>query len=268
MSSNLYQSPVVIVGAGRSGSTLLSGILHNHPAISFFSENYFLAPFVWERVFNEYDITLSCLDSLRAKPNMNRAENRQFHVDRLNNLIAKFCYEVMDSDKKCKRWGYKEIWNGSKGFETFDWGIYKKVFPDAHYIHIVRNPVKFALSTGGRDESEFTFEVFKAQLIDWVRINKHTETLYQLAPVTLVRYEDLISRKEEELRRILDSIGLLWSDNAMKGFEKKWVPSKRDLSSLLNDYLSEPLKMPEVRKMVERYGYQDVCDSFGVKFTE
>lgn len=266
MEKNIYQSPVIIIGAGRSGSTLLSGILHNHPDISFFSENYFLAPFVWGRVFNEHNITMNCLASMRAHGEKDEKKARAGHFIRLNKLIAKFCYEVMDTDPDVSMWGYKEIWNGSKGFETFEWDIYSKVFPYAKYIHLIRNPIKFALSTGGRDDSEFTKEVFINQLIDWVRINKHTERRYKNADVVLLKYEDLLSNKENELKRVFSSIGLEWNDECMKGFEQKWVPSKRDLSELLSDFLADPIDLPEFKRYVEKYGYKDACEDIGMKF--
>ena len=60
---------------------------------------------------------------------------------------------VQDTDKA---WGFKEIWNGSelhpRGNSTLGkkvpWNIYKEIFPNVRWIHLIRHPVEYARSSG------------------------------------------------------------------------------------------------------------------------
>ncbi len=58
-----YRAPIVTIGAGRSGSTMLAAVPNAHPEVSFFSETHFLVPTVWERVFKQHDLIMNCLVS-------------------------------------------------------------------------------------------------------------------------------------------------------------------------------------------------------------
>ena len=46
------QAPLLVIGAGRSGSSLLTGILDAHPEICFKGENLFLLPKLWQVVWD------------------------------------------------------------------------------------------------------------------------------------------------------------------------------------------------------------------------
>ena len=47
------QSPIIAIGAGRSGSTLLQRMLNKHPKITFFNENSFLAARLWLELWQD-----------------------------------------------------------------------------------------------------------------------------------------------------------------------------------------------------------------------
>ena len=119
------QAPILVIGAGRSGSTLLSRILQNHPEIAFFEENSILAARLWlelwedrfwlaSEVFNDSD-PKSALDPHPAVP----AEGLEREKRRIGGLVAETVSRVHRLDPEvCQVWGYKDIWNGSN---QFDW---------------------------------------------------------------------------------------------------------------------------------------------------
>src|SRR6516225_6891077 len=47
------RAPLIVCGAGRSGSTLLTKMLAAHAALSFHNENNFLSPWLWRVVGEE-----------------------------------------------------------------------------------------------------------------------------------------------------------------------------------------------------------------------
>lgn len=123
------QAPLIIIGAGRSGPTLLSAIFNSHPKVWFFGESYFLAPFVWEKVFEKHGLIMAYLVSWRKPEGVLVGDFRVEERKRITHLIAQFIANVMRIDPELPHWGYKEIWNGSSHFETFDWLTYDEIFP-------------------------------------------------------------------------------------------------------------------------------------------
>ena len=47
------QSPIITIGAGRSGSTLLQRMLNKHPIITFFNENSFPVAHLWFELWQD-----------------------------------------------------------------------------------------------------------------------------------------------------------------------------------------------------------------------
>lgn len=257
------QAPVIIIGAGRSGSTLLSAIFNEHPHISFFGESYFLAPYVWQRVFEQYGLVMSYLSEWRNPQNLNRDKLEVKEQKRVGQLIAQFVSDVMKTDPDSPQWGYKEIWNGSPQFETFDWQTYDTIFPGAKYIHLVRNPFKYAISTAGRVEEEFTREMFDEQLNNWVKMHEYNSRRTATGRYYLVRYEDIVDKPEETLRKIFKFVGISWNETCLGVMQQSYVPSLRDPLKD-KDLFSKPFKGTKLYNYIEQLGYLKDVDEMGV----
>lgn len=258
------QAPVIIIGAGRSGSTLLSAIFNKHPDISFFGESYFLAPYVWQRVFEQYGLVMSYLSEWRNSQNLKRDELEISEQKRIGRLIAQFVADVMKTDTESPRWGYKEIWNGSPQFETFDWHIYDSIFPNAKYIHLVRNPFRYAISTAGRVKEEFTRKMFEDQLNNWVEMHEYNSMRADTGRYYLVRYEDIVDKPKEILKRIFDFVDIPWNEKCLDVLQQRYVPSLRDPLEG-KDLFSKPFINAKLYTYVEQLGYlEDVAEIGGV----
>ncbi|MBU1417892.1 MAG: sulfotransferase [Proteobacteria bacterium] len=257
------QAPIIIIGAGRSGSTLLSAIFNTHPHISFFGETYFLAPFIWNRVFEKHGLILSYLDAWRNPSNKTRDELETYERNRIGKLIAQFMADVARTDPHTACWGYKEIWNGSPQFETFNWAIYDSIFPQAKYIHLVRNPFRYAISTAGRDQEKFTRELFINQLFNWVKIHEHNSKRAETERYHLVRYEDLIAAPEEAVKKVLDFAGVEWDAKCLESMKQRYVPSLRNPLDGKN-FFTKPFKVKGLYQYANDLGYLEDIRSMGI----
>jgi Sulfotransferase family len=257
------QAPIIIIGAGRSGSTLLSAIFNAHPNISFFGETYFLAPFVWQRVFEKHGLIMSYLDAWRNPLNKTRDDLEASERNRIGKLIAQFVADVTRADPQTPYWGYKEIWNGSPQFETINWATYDSIFPRAKYIHLVRNPFRYAVSTAGRDQEKFTRELLIKQLSNWVNMHDYNSKRSETGRYHLVRYEDILDTPEETIKKITDFIGVEWNEKCLNAMKQRYVPSLRN--PLENDnFFSKPFKVKGLYKHAKNLGYLDNILSMNV----
>ncbi len=258
------QAPVIIIGAGRSGSTLLSAMFNAHPAISFFGETFFLAPFLWNRVFEQYDLIMSGITAWRNPLLKNREELTKEEQQRIGKLIAQFLADVTKTDHYLAHWGFKEIWNGSPQFETFDWEIYDHIFPRAKYIHLVRNPVRYAISTAGRTKDVFTREFMTGQLNNWVEMEKYNARRAATKRYCRLRYEDLISEPEKEMKRITAFIDIPWDEKCLTPLEIRHVPSFRNPAEGNTHIWKKPIFVPGLHQYIVALGYEKELEDMGI----
>jgi hypothetical protein len=188
-----------------------------------------------------------------------RVEERK----RVTHLIAQFVANVMRIDSELPHWGYKEIWNGSPHFETFDWLTYDAIFPKAKWVHLVRNPIRFAISTAGRDDRAFTRKMFEGQLTNWVKMHEYNCKRAETKRYYLVRYEDMISKSEKTIKSLLEFVSVEWDENCLNAMERRYVPSWRDPLDGVNVF-SKPLNIPRLYEYVCELGYLEDITSMGI----
>ncbi len=258
------QAPIIIIGAGRSGSTMLSAICNAHPDICFFGETYFLAPYIWNRVFEKYGLIMSYLNAWRNPSKKSRDDLETIERKRIGNLIAQFVADVTKTEPHTSCWGFKEIWNGSPQFETFNWAIYDSIFPQAKYVHLVRNPLRYAISTAGRDQEEFTRELLLNQLSNWVKIHDYNSERVETQRYHLVRYEDIIASPEETINEILDFVEIEWNAECLESMKQRYVPSLRNPLENSKNIFKKPIKVKGLYKHVKDLGYLDDICSMGI----
>ncbi|MCP3931920.1 MAG: sulfotransferase [Bacteroidetes bacterium] len=262
------QAPIIIIGAGRSGSTMLSAIFNAHPDICFFGETYFLAPFVWNSVFEKYGLIMSYLNAWRNPLKKTKDEMEALEKKRIGKLIAQFVADVTKTDPDIPCWGFKEIWNGSPQFETFNWSIYDSIFPNAKYVHLVRNPIRYAISTAGRDQEKFTRQLFDKQLLNWVKIHDYNSTRANTKRYQLVRYEDILDSPNEVIRRILEFLDVEWNPECLEPMNQSYVPSLRDPLESNKEISNKPIKLKGLYQHVEDFEYVDDIASMGFKLKD
>ena len=217
-------APVFIVGVGRSGTTLLRLMLHNHPRIAIPYESHFLTKY--HAKLAEYG-DLSDSENARRlvrdildEPNL-KMWDHDFEADRVLGAVKEWSFpgitNAIYSDYAAKRG--KERW-GDKSAYLGRIDIINEVFPTAQFIHIVRD---------GRDVANSVMklpwgptDILRAA--DWW--NEHSKLGRRMGSIlgpkryAEVRYEDLVENPEKELRRLCTFLGEEYSDE-MPSYYKK-----------------------------------------------
>ncbi|MGH3096748.1 MAG: sulfotransferase, partial [Streptosporangiales bacterium] len=204
--------PIFVLGCPRSGTTLLGLMLQAHPKIAIPPESRFLMPVYFRR---------HRFGSLEHAPSRRRLaqaiiktpkfrdlglDPEQLTEDIVANagtvgaafgLVFRSYADRFDKE----RWGDKR-----PGYHNYLWAI-ERLFPDAQYIHLVRD---------GRDcvaslkqmwwWQKSTHESVRA----WMRATENVAAARQRMPAGSVhelRYEDLVTEPEKQLREMCDFLG-------------------------------------------------------------
>lgn len=233
-------APIIIIGAGRSGTSLLDQVLNAHPDITMFGEFNFTIATLWRQFWDsqaasaerdrraathiaasgialtDAEIVASVFRFVRENE---RGRTAQIIRDAVNAL-----YEI---DRRPKpRWGFKEIWmptTDANAWDTYDW-----VFPGAQYVHIVRHPYEFARSVADWHRQAFTIGHLSESLPKWIDYHAANVLRASTGRYHAIRYEDLIANPEATLAPVLQRIGLAWHADCAEPFARAIKPSGLD----------------------------------------
>ncbi|MEZ5845577.1 MAG: sulfotransferase [Geminicoccaceae bacterium] len=211
-------SPIFVVGAPRSGTTLLERMIDAHPAISITDELCF------------FDIVLQISEEvpdLRGRANVDALMSRLPQMDHFRNwngidTVLEEVGERLAGDPKAsyqrlflqlmqvyagqqgaRRFGDKTPWNVRHLPTLLRW------FPDARIIHLVRDPRANVASK--IDLPRTSGDVLTAT-VKW-RMDVDAGDRFEASGAIpadhflTVRYEDLVQESERVARRICDTIG-------------------------------------------------------------
>ncbi|HXJ65500.1 MAG TPA: sulfotransferase [Actinomycetota bacterium] len=209
-----------VVGEARSGTTLLRVMLDAHPQLSIPPESYFvsglypyrsryerngsfdLARFAGDlqglHKFRDWDLDANVLGEVFASP-----MPRGTYADAIRLLYGTY---ATAHDKP--RYGDK-----SPGYVT-RMKLLVQLFPEARFVHIVRDVRSVALSLTEMPAEWGTRTVPEGAARWRHRVSRgHTEGT-ALGPDRYleVRYEDLVGDAEQELRRLVEFLLLPWDD--------------------------------------------------------
>ncbi len=220
---NPGKTPIFIMGTQRSGTTLLRLILNAHSKIAIPEEARFLTPLLKKRYLKKA-ISGDSLKKLIGYLSSNEQfklwnyDSRTF----LEHLSAKdeiSLHELIDSmfSSYCANEG-KAIW-GDKSlfFATID--ILTALFPDARFIHIVRDGRDVYDSWRKMDPTKGNASVIA---LDWsYKLHKIESSLKKLPPghQLTIRYEDLIGDPERTIKAVCSLVGVEY-ESGMLDFYK------------------------------------------------
>ena len=102
------------------------------------------------------------------------------------------------------------------------------MLPQAHIIHCVRNPLDTCLScyvNSFSDDRGFTYDLedLGHTFVSYQSLMNHWKNLYPSDFLIDIEYEALVSNPETETRRIIDFIGLEWSDDCLQFHKNKRI---------------------------------------------
>ena len=245
-------APVFLVGATRSGTTLLRLMLDHHPQISHFGEFEYA-------VHQITDAGLPDLADYYRYLELDRMYRvRHWDVDHsldYVHLIRSFLQQAIDRSGKPL--------GGATVHSKFD--ELPRIWPNARYIHIVRDPrdvSRSCIGMGWVGNVYYGTEYWLEPIRRWNRLAG------QLAPDRQmnVRYEDLICNTESELVRICEFIGTDY-DNAMLDYadNSTYGLPEPSLTEQWRRKLS-PQQIQQVESVchveMKRFGYEPASDSF------
>ena len=216
MARSRRHRPVFIVGAGRSGTTLLRLMINRHPDIVVPAEAQFV-PELIDRLPD--DRPLSAAEVERAldfvvtherwrdwqqDPAALRQRILCLQAPTLAELIAELYRQVSDDAGK-PQWGDKTPRN-TRYIDRLH-----GLFPDAQFIHIIRDARDVAKSK--RRLAWVGPFLFRSASV-WDEAVRKTVLSGRSLPVSLyrlVRYEDLVRDPEGELRKVCDFLNIDFS---------------------------------------------------------
>lgn len=227
--------PFFIVGSGRSGNTLLRKLLNNHSTISIPPETYVLgrvikryrqqrtmrwsdlveyvfSTFEFHPEFETFDISLRPLvQELKAVSIENR--NLAFMLNSF------YVYYAKQIGVDCKQWGDKTPLN------TFSLERIHSVFPDAKFVHIVRDGCDVVSSYINAGIYQKIEDAAKRWDVSVKLVEKFKKKHGGL--VLTIRYEDLVTEPKSILINICHFIGV--------DFEFQMLEEKKDSVKKLGD---------------------------------
>ena len=219
------QPPVFIIGVARSGTTLLSLMLDTHPRIAIPNESHFITeiykkPSLWqnlESLQNRELLVKKILESKYVREWDVQLKQEDINLDRCT-TFANTINEVFSAYARAHQ---KDIWGDKTPKYLFDIDILNKLFPDARYIHIIRDGRDVALSF---IRQWFGPNDFVSAMKFWERNVTFIRKMLNMLPdsqVMEIRFEDLVEKPREKLEAITNFLNLPFYDNMISGYRKK-----------------------------------------------
>lgn len=218
-------SPFFIIGSGRSGNTLLRSILVTHPSLAIPPESYVL-----QSVYRKFHLyrNLAWEDLVKIVVAEFESHKQFYHWD--INLIPIYqkvltlpkedrtLAKIVDSIYRhyaAEKFPGATLWGDKTPMNTLYLNWIDKMFPKSLYIHIIRD---------GRD---VVSSYLKAGIYDnvkdaswrWMASVERAKRLGQALSnerYMELRYEDLVSSPEVEVKKVCNFLGIQFHDNMLK----------------------------------------------------
>ncbi len=245
MDSYAALPPVFIVGAERSGSTLLRLMLDSHPQISNPGECDFLFDKVGDQ--GEFPEMQSYLDWLSS--------DRIFQAKHLQVDTALPYIQLIQSFIAQFRSGESLLtMNVHRDFHRIPY-----VIPDARYVHLLRDPrdvARSCIGMGWVGHVYYGVDIWADAENSWLQLkNKISEDHY-----FEIKYEDLVNDVESGLSAICNFLGVEYSNEMLNYVNRSSysLPDKRLSYQWKNKYTTRELQLVEgkVSHLICAMGYE------------
>lgn len=216
MQINGVRGPLFIVGRPRSGTKLLRQLLNEHPEVNIpLYETHFIVPAIRRfglqpRLHDDkrFDIFFAGVARSNFYKNM-QAEGLVLSAEYLRQIADldswPSIFEVILKFYGPKGSDHTGIWGDKTPSYLPDIGLLDRVFPGAHFLHILRDPRDCCLSmqkVWGRD-LWITADIWQNE------VRQARQSGQQIGPrYTEVRFEALLSNPEETLQTGCDFLGI------------------------------------------------------------
>jgi len=250
----MNKPPVFVVGAPRSGTTLLRNMLNRHPQLAILHETQFYnyvytrrrafgdlgSPRARGRLVTEY---LSTERIQRAGLDSEGLEARLLRDATTYPAMFASLMEHYAAAQRKPRWGEKSPQHSLFTETLCEW------FPGAAIIHIVRDPREVVASL---QRVPWASNSVVTNAMNWRRYNQAARRSSQQPGYLLVHYQNLVRDPERELGRICGHIGEEYSPAML-------VPVETGRRSPWTRLAGEAVTTQRLGKWQEQLTAQDVA---------
>lgn len=245
----MIEHPVFLVGAERSGTTMLRLMLDHHPEIAWLNEFEYAVDMVLD------DGTTPSLDAYSAW----LAQHRIFGATGFTIDVSLDYQSLVHSFLEQRRDRERKTIIGATVHRHFDRLI--GLFPNAKFIHLVRDPRDVAPSVINMGWAGNVY----AACTPWIEAERVWDSIEQQIDddrFVQIRYEELLAHPERELTKACELIGVEY-DAAMLGFHEdtSYRPPDASASQRWKKTLDErKVQLIESRcaEILQRRGYECV----------
>ena len=247
---NKIPSPIFILGAQRSGTTLLRLMLNSHSKIAIPEEGGFWMPLLREYRNKKKNIEGNLL-GLYIEYVQNHPQFKLWNID-VSSVFDCFkskgsvtLYEfIHETYKTFATAGGKSIW-GDKTPSFFRMmPVLKSLFPDAMFIHMIRDGRDIYLSRRKLDPTMSNVSVNALEWVYKVRRARRDLELIDSSHYYELRYEDIVKSPNDILQSICDFLNI--------AFEKKmlefWTQSDKFIGAHHSKLIFQPVSTKSVGK--------------------
>ncbi|MEY6432693.1 sulfotransferase [Thioalkalicoccus limnaeus] len=228
------ERPLILIGAGRSGSTLAMRLLDAHSALDFKGETSFLALRLWNEIwYDRFWLNWPRQHALGPRSAADplpplRPDELARERARVGRLVAGCFTELLGVDRIGHRvWGFKELWSGLPQYDH-DWRAYDAIFPEASWLHLVRHPFDFARSCARWNGTLLTQAYLEDRLRNWHQMLECHRLRRSTGRYHEVRFEDLVARPRECLMPVLADLDLEWEEAMADALNARTMASSAD----------------------------------------
>lgn len=217
--SHQNNGPIFIVGAPRSGTTLLQFRLRNHPRISLpTGESHFIVPlYLHQTTYDKLDTpqgikkVLQLIQTKSSEFVATDLHGIKFDIDEITTELLKskcdtlpkiisWIFEKNAEGEGKTRWGEKTPYYLLHLPKILEW------WPDAQIIHIIRDGRDVALSLLERKHDFFVYNFYTAakEWCKYIEIGRQLGRKIGNQQYLEIKYEALISSPEETMKKVCD----------------------------------------------------------------
>jgi hypothetical protein len=230
------EKPILIIGSPGSGTTLLYQTLSSHRDVAYITHNMFRAGLRRHgRLLGDRRKALFVFQNLiHRDPNSNLPHEADVlwmtYFGYYNYMTEKDYSEEMAAYFRKKVLQVQNIWGRSRFVNknlqnSFRVRLLNAIFPDAKFVHIIRDGRAVAFSILNKKEDSAT------------------------SPILLAGFKDILGKKYESDRSELYNYGLAWAEYVRKAREASTFGQDRYYEVCYENLVAEPRK--ELRKIID-----------------
>ena len=215
--------PIFILGLPRSGTSLLLTILSAHKEIAGMAETWLLLPFMYANknhgVIANYSHNLGftgLTDLINNLPGKEQQYNNYLRIffDNVYSSLAKNHVYFVDKTPR-----YYHIIPELV-----------KIFPDAKFIFIFRNPIQIFASRMNTTHAKNRFSIFShhGNYFDMLEGPKLLSKGYEMIKekAFAIHFEQFVKDPEQHIKEVLGYLELAYDENMLSGFDPTKLPGR------------------------------------------